>query len=75
MKLECKRADLDLEQLRKTRDEKRQKLKVEQEVRSFALCMCSAFLRQKHQSIVEECRGLKKELNRLKVAQNKLQRR
>ena len=32
LKLECKRVDLDMQQLRKTRDEEKQKLKVEQEV-------------------------------------------
>lgn len=32
LKLECKRVDLDMQQLRKTRDEEKLKLKVEQEV-------------------------------------------
>ena len=68
-----------MQQLRKTRDEEKQKLKVEQEVSSFLYisrlkrpCFC---LLQKHQCIVDECKVLKKELNQLKIAQNRLKKK
>ena len=103
VKLECKRADADMEKLRKTLDEEKQKLKAEQEVGYRALFSgpsSGAFLRglgkglemlatlsgghlsltvvssvQRHHSIVEECKVLKKELVQLKMAHNRERKR
>ena len=81
MKLECKRADTDMNDLRKTLEQEKRKLKVEQQVGqdyyilNYRILYYCCYTMQRHQSIVEECRVLKKELNQLKIAHNRLKKR